>query len=123
MSKDNSKHNKEQGQIGEDLAAKYLTNNGYKIKAKNWRYHPYEIDIIASKEDVVVFVEVKLREDWDLLELWETVSKGQQKRIVTAAHEYLLMNDIEYESRFDIIGVRITRGKVDIEHYEDAFWA
>lgn len=123
MSKQNSKHKKEQGQLGEDLAAKYLIKNGYKIKAKNWRYHPYEIDIIASKGEEMIFIEVKLREDWDLLELWETVSKGQQKRIVAAAHEYLLLKDIECESRFDIIGVRITRGKIDIEHYTDAFWA
>ncbi len=118
----NSKHKKEQGQIGEDLAAKYLIDNGYEIKAKNWRYHPYEIDIIASKASEIIFVEVKLRENWDILELWETVSKGQQNRIISAAHEYLLLNDLECESRFDIIGVRITRGKVEIEHYQDAFW-
>ena len=116
-------HKKKQGQLGEDLAAKHLLKNGYTIKSKNWRYHPYEIDLVAQKEGVYVFVEVKLRENNDLLELWETVSKGQQQRVVSAAHEYLLMNDIDCESRFDIIGIKITHGKIALEHYEDAFYA
>ncbi len=116
-----TKHKKKQGKKGEELAAKFLIENGYKIKAQNWRYHPYEIDLIATKDGFMIFIEVKLRENNDLLELWETVSKGQQKRIIAAAHEYLLLKDLDVESRFDIIGVRITRGKVNIEHYEDAF--
>ena len=114
-------HKKKQGQLGEYLAARYLLNNGYTIKSKNWRYHPYEIDLVAQKEGMYIFVEVKLRENNDLLELWETVSKCQQQRVVCAAHEYLLMNDIDCESRFDIIGIKITSGKIALEHYEDAF--
>lgn len=117
-----SKQKKKQGQLGEDLAAKYLLKNGYKIKAKNWRFHPFEIDIIAELNSVIIFLEVKLRENNDFLELWETVSKGQQKRIIAAAHEYLLLKDLECESRFDIIGIKVTNGKIDIEHYEDAFY-
>lgn len=116
-------HKKKQGQLGEDLATKYLLKNEYTIKSKNWRYHPFEIDLIVEKNGVFVFVEVKLRENNDLLELWETVSKRQQKRIVAAAHEYLLMNDIDCESRFDIIGIKVTNGKIAVEHYEDAFYA
>jgi putative endonuclease len=116
-------HKKKQGQLGEDLAAKYLLKNGYTIKSKNWRYHPYEIDLIAQKQGVYIFVEVKLRENNDLIALWETVSKGQQQRVVSAAHEYLLMNDLDCESRFDIIGIKITLGKIAVEHYKDAFYA
>lgn len=115
-------HRKKQGQKGEEIAAKFLTKKGYLIKAKNWRYHPYEIDLIAEIDSVLVFVEVKLRENNDLLELWETVTKSQQKRIISAAHEYLLLKDIECESRFDIIGVKVTNGAVEIEHYADAFY-
>ncbi len=117
-----SKHKKNQGQLGEDLAAKYLKENGYSIRSKNWRYHPFEIDIIAEKEGELIFVEVKLRENNDLLELWETVSKNQQKRIISAAHEYVLLNDLDCESRFDIIGIKITGGEIGIEHYVDAFY-
>jgi len=115
-------HRQKQGRLGEKLAADYLREKGYHIRSRNWRYHPFEIDIIAEKNQELVFVEVKLRENNDLLELWELVSKSQQKRIMAAAHEYVLMNDLDLESRFDIIGIHIIKGEASIEHYEDAFY-
>jgi len=121
-SKANNREKKDKGDLGEQLAAKYLMENGYKIRHKNWRYHPYEIDLVAEKNGLIIFVEVKLREDWNLLEAWETVSKAQQRRICSAAHEYLILKELDVEARFDIIGVRVKEGKVDIEHYEDAFY-
>ena len=51
--------NKKIGNDGEKRAADYLTENGYKILFKNWRLSGGEIDIIAIKDDVLVFVEVK----------------------------------------------------------------
>jgi len=82
-------YKKERGELGENLAANFLKNLGYAIRARNWRFHPYEIDIIAEKDGIMVFVEVKMREHYELLEAWEAVSKSQQQRIIRAAHEYL----------------------------------
>ena len=48
---------------GEDLAAEHLKKSGYKILFRNWKWGKNEIDIIAEKDDTVVFVEVKTRTD------------------------------------------------------------
>ena len=50
-------HN-EKGKIGEKLAKEYLISQGYKILHTNWRIMRYEVDIIAQKDDVLVFCEV-----------------------------------------------------------------
>ena len=51
------------GRAGEIKAAEYLKKNGYKIAEKNYRTHIGEIDIIAEKDGVTVFIEVKTRTD------------------------------------------------------------
>ncbi|PIW74862.1 MAG: YraN family protein, partial [Candidatus Portnoybacteria bacterium CG_4_8_14_3_um_filter_44_15] len=47
------------GDLGEGIAAKYLENNGYKIIERNYRKNWGEIDIVARKDDCLIFVEVK----------------------------------------------------------------
>ncbi len=54
-------HNKKIGRLGEKMAAKYLKRQGYKIIAKNYNTHYGEIDIIATKNNCVAFIEVKTR--------------------------------------------------------------
>ena len=55
-----AQHN-EFGQISEDRAAAYLMARGYTIRNRNWRVGHKEIDIIAQKDGVIVFIEVKTR--------------------------------------------------------------
>lgn len=49
------------GRHGEDLAAAYLTDAGYRLVDRNWRCTQGEIDIIAERDGEIVFVEVKTR--------------------------------------------------------------
>ncbi len=51
------------GVNGELIAKSYLEKNGYLILERNWRYKKYEIDIIAQKPNLIVFVEVKTRKN------------------------------------------------------------
>ena len=62
----------ELGKKGEQLAVDYLTKEGYKIEERNWRFQKAEIDIIASKQETVISVEVKTRSSRD----FETVNAG-----------------------------------------------
>lgn len=111
------------GKKGEDLAENHLRKNGYRIIQRNWGAEKYEIDIIASDSEFIVFVEVKTRssDQWGKPE--DAVSKTKIKRIVEAADFYLKANDIEKPARFDIITVVINNKTIEIDHIEDAFWA
>lgn len=115
-------HN-ELGKEGEDAACNYLQEKGYKIVERNWRFHKYEIDIIAENEDFIIFLEVKTRTST----LWgnpeDFISKGQIKRIVAAADFYLREYDIKKDARFDVISATLNKGKIEIEHIDDAFMA
>ena len=53
--------NKAKGAYGEDLACRELEKNGYVILERNYRYRNGEIDIIAEKDGIIIFVEVKFR--------------------------------------------------------------
>jgi putative endonuclease len=114
---------KETGSFGEKKAVQHLLANDYQIIATNWRFLKAEIDIIAKKDDWIVFVEVKTRSSIDFGNPEEFVSTKQQKMIINAAHEFIIKNDREEEARFDIVAIIVDGTKVkSIEHIEDAFY-
>ena len=113
-------HN-ELGKKGEALAAEYLLRNGYRIKAKNWRYLKAEIDIIAQKETVLVIVEVKTRSSIDIATPEESVNKKKIKLLVTAANEYIIQHNLDVEVRFDIISIHKKGENYKLNHIKDAF--
>ena len=110
------------GIVGESLAKSYLEKKGYKILARNWRFKKYEIDIIAQKDNLMVFVEVKTRKNSNFGEPQIFVSKQKQAFIIKAAHHYLETNEIILESRFDIISIVYQEQTHQLEHLEGAFY-
>lgn len=111
------------GKQGEDAAARYLCSKGYEIIERNWVYEKYEIDIIASDGEYIVFVEVKTRSSRQWGNPEEAISKSKIKRIVEAADFYLETYDIDLPARFDVIAVIWTGSDFLIEHFDDAFLA
>lgn len=113
-------HNK-LGVKGEMISREFLRQKGYEILHCNWRYRNYEVDIIARDNDVLVFVEVKTRSSlrWGLPEV--SITETRIKRLVEAAHYYLLDGDIDIEVRFDVISILWSEGSYRLEHFEDAF--
>jgi putative endonuclease len=91
------------GQKGENRATDYLKNEGYKILVRNWTWGKYEIDIIAEKDNMVVFVEVKSRSEDYLDDLIKIVTPAKQKSIIFAADGYIRKFKIDKESRFDVL--------------------
>ena len=111
------------GKLGEDAAAKFLETQGYKIVARNFRIRSAEIDIIAQKDDVIVFVEVKARSDIRHGLPSEAVTVRKQKKIIEAAGVFLQdENFSECACRFDVVEVYL-RGELveEINHIENAF--
>lgn len=114
----------ETGKTGEAIACSYLKMNGYAILHTNWRYRRYELDIVATKENELIVVEVKTRSETYLLAPEDAVDRTKIRRIVTATDAYIRRHNIELPVRFDIICL-IKRGvSYTIEqHIEDAFYA
>lgn len=115
---------KELGNFGESKAVAYLRRNGYKIITSNYACRFGEIDIIASKGDYIVFVEVKLRKNADFAEAREFVTYSKQQRIIRTAQLWLSMNECLLQPRFDVIEVYAARGalgSIRINHIENAF--
>lgn len=122
------------GDAGEDLAAEYLTKNGYKIIERNhWR--PWgEIDIVAEKDKILYFIEVKTLvrygsighfggDDFD--ELPEAnVTPAKQKKLKKIIATYLNAKNVPEETNWqiDIIGVILDRenGNARINHLKNA---
>jgi len=106
------------GRSGEDEAIMFLISNGFNIEVTNYRTGRSEIDIIASKENLLVFVEVKKRKNNDYGYPEDFLSKSQQSRILSAAENYIFDQNWEGNIRFDIISI----DQDGIHHLEDAFY-
>lgn len=115
-------HNKEKGDDGERLALEYLVEQGYEIRELNWKWYRLELDIVAVKGNVIVFVEVKTRYSNTYGEPWEAVNTAKRNSIMKAADAYIKQYDIYEEPRFDIVSILKIGQKVTIQHLEGAFW-
>jgi putative endonuclease len=112
---------KEIGRQAEDMAARFLREMGFEILFRNYRYGRAEIDLIAKKHDLLVFVEVKYRSYTAFGHPEQTVSPAQQLRIHHAAEHYMQHGPAHRHIRFDIIAV-VKRGDAWVStHFEDAF--
>lgn len=110
------------GQKGEDMAVEYLLQQGYCILERNWKNRGRkEIDIIATKDDVAVFVEVKTRRVGSAATPLSAVDARKQHRICQAADSYLKANRIDFLCRFDVIGIVYDDNNSRVEHIKDAF--
>lgn len=107
------------GTAGENLAQSYLKNKNYIVLFTNWRHKRSEIDIIAQDGKIIVFVEVKTRNNTSFGNPEEFVDKNKIKKMQEAAEAYIEQFDWHGELRFDIIAIE--KDNV-ITHFEDAFY-
>ncbi|WP_417557446.1 YraN family protein [Mesoflavibacter zeaxanthinifaciens] len=110
------------GKKGEQLAVDFLIENGYDIVERNYRFNKAEVDIIAQKEDVLAIIEVKTRSTTDFGNPQDFVKPKQIKNLVKAVDEYVTVNNLEVDVRFDIIAIVKEEKLFNIEHLEDAFF-
>lgn len=104
------------GKEGEDIAAFHLRLRGYRILGRNVRTRGGEIDLIARRWGVIVFVEVKARSTADGFDPSGRVDRQKVVRLRRAADVWLQRHGKETPARLDVIGV--CEGKV-VEHWED----
>lgn len=111
------------GKYGEDIAAFYLYQNGFRIIERNFHLGALgELDIIAQKGEDLCFVEVKTerRRGYGPPESW--VEEPKMKQLALVADGWLSQcPELDLNCRFDVIGVTLRNGSVKIVHLKDAF--
>jgi len=115
-----AKHN-DTGHWGEDLAADYLTGQGYAIVERNWHTGKLELDIIAMKDDILVIAEVKTRSDKDDDPL-DSIDNKKILNIVRAADTFIKQRNLPHQVRFDLFAITGTPGDYSFEYLPDAFY-
>lgn len=110
------------GKKGEDLAALFLKKKGYKIIERNFRKSYGEIDIIAVKDNILVFIEVKTRTGGKFGTPLEAITSWKLKPLVKAAQFYSMLHpELPNELRIDAISVILNESMelVNIEQTEN----
>ena len=116
-----AKHN-ELGKHGEELAKKFLEENGFTILHQNWRCLKAEVDLIAMHDKELVIVEVKTRSTDFFGAPDDSVGKQKQKMLSNAADSFIQQQNLTCEVRFDIISITFVLNEPRIHHIKDAFY-
>ena len=112
-------HNQRVGKWGEGQAALYLAERGYDIAARNV-HTPYgEIDLIAGKDGLTVFVEVKTRVSHSADPPETAVTGRKQSHMVACAEHYAQDHELDHW-RIDVIAVQRVAGQTEVLHFENA---
>ena len=106
------------GRWGEDFAADYLCERGWRIVARNLRTPVGEIDLVARQGKTLAFIEVKTRRSAAFGTPQEAVGVRKQRQIIRAAQWYLLQQGARLQPRFDVVAVTAGGGEPAIA---DAF--
>lgn len=113
---------KRTGQRGEELAAAYLVDAGYRIIERNYRCRFGEIDIVAREGETLVFAEVKSRRSEAYGAPQVAVGHEKQRKISKIALNYLSENHLGcHPARFDVVAVLLLPSGTRIELIRDAF--
>ena len=110
------------GSTGEAMAVEYLLGKGYNILHQNWRHSHWEVDIIAEKETVLHFIEVKTRRTRQFGFPEDDVDKKKIKNLINAAEEYLYQQPQWKRIQFDILSITMLKDEA-VEYFfiEDVY--
>ena len=110
------------GNGGEDYAIDTLIKDGYAILGRNFSSRFGEIDVIAEKDGIIAFIEVKTRKRGSMVTGFESITPVKIKRIIKTAEYYLCTRGCDLQPRFDVFSA-ITDGGIITEyhHLEGAF--
>lgn len=117
-------HNLDLGARGEEIAVTHLEEKGWLILDRNYSFMKNELDIVASTDREIVFIEVKTRSNTNFGEPEDAVTEEKQKSLFKVADAWLHERRLDGAPiRFDVISI-IKPGEKDqkLRHIEAAFW-
>ena len=114
------------GKKGEDITSDYLRKNGFIIFKRNYHSRFGEIDIVAEKGNLLLFVEVKTRAEKSLVTGVEAVDINKQNRLRLTAADFLRKTHREFQCRFDVSEITVINenGKIKyrLNYIQNAFF-
>lgn len=114
-------NSKSKGNMGESMASNHLKSKGLEIIERNYRFKKAEIDLIGIlNNELLVFVEVKMRKGNTHGFPEEFVTTGQVRQIKRAAENYIFAINWHKDIRFDVIAIEELTNT--LTHFEDAFY-
>ncbi|MBS1929207.1 MAG: YraN family protein [Chitinophagaceae bacterium] len=109
------------GKRGEDKAVKLLLGWGFVIQARNWRHSYWEIDIIASKGDVLHFIEVKTRSSTNMGFPEDGVNEKKLENLLNASDFFCEKHPQWKMIQFDILSILLLKEREEYLFIEDVF--
>lgn len=110
------------GKWGENIAATYLEQKGYRVLVRDWHYKHRDLDIIATDDNgLCIIAEVKTRRNERFADADEAVTPQKIRSLSIAANAFVKSYRINANIRFDIITVVGTPENYEVRHVEDAF--
>jgi len=115
--------NKEIGNFGENTAAQHLSELGYEILFRNWRYKHLEIDIIASKENLLHIIEVKTRSSIEFGYPEQFINPQKMQFLKNAAAHFQYQNPSWKYLQFDVISLFLNEKQIwELAFFEDVYF-
>ena len=115
-------HNQRLGELGERIAARWLTRRGWRIVYHRFRNGRRDIDLIAQRDATIAFVEVKARRGIEFGDPVEAVHHRKQRELTKSAHVWIDRHGRAEETyRFDVVGVLVDGERVLVKHVQNAF--
>ena len=106
------------GKRGEDIARRHLEKKGYCVIEQNYRTKYSEMDLIATKDGVLVFIEVRTKTSERFGAPEDTINKQKIARLIRSAKAYLAYKKHEGPARIDAVCVVLGQEEERINHYE-----
>ena len=112
----------QRGRAGEDAAAALYRGLGFDLLSRNWRCRAGELDLVAGRDDLIVFCEVKARSGGAFGGGFEAVTAAKQRKVRQLAELFLAAHELLPERvRFDVASVHLGPRGADVELFRDAF--
>lgn len=109
------------GRQGEEIAAAYLADRGYRILDRNWSCPTGELDMVAEDDAALIFVEVRTRRGNRFGTAEESVTPAKQIRLIELAQTYLQEVEPPHPTwRIDVVTVQLGQGLPQVNHIENA---
>jgi putative endonuclease len=110
------------GKKGEALAITYLQQQGFNVLHQNWRYSRYEVDIIAQKDDVLHFIEVKTRRNAQFGTPEESVDEKKISNLMKASEEFQYQHPEWKRVQYDVVSILLhSDGEIEYYFIEDVY--